>query len=68
MGRFLQRMPFAHLPNAWLLLALLAQVLLQPFLHDVPSGRATLAIFDLAILLLALRASRAGGNETRTSA
>lgn len=61
----LQRLPFAHLPNAWLLLALLAQVLLQPFLYEIPSGRATLAIFDLAILLLALRASRAGGNETR---
>jgi hypothetical protein len=55
---------FAHLPNAWLLLALVAQVLAYPFLGDHPGGRAAIAVFDLAILALALRASRAGGHET----
>jgi hypothetical protein len=55
---------FAHLPNAWLLLALVAQVLAYPFLDDHPGGRAAIAVFDLAILALALRASRAGGHET----
>jgi len=54
-----------RLPNAWLLLALLALVLLYPFLEDMPTGRAALAVFDLIILMLALRASRAGGSETR---
>jgi hypothetical protein len=56
--------PFPHLPNAWLLLALVAQVLTYPFLDDYHGGRAAIAVFDLAILLLALRASRAGGHET----
>ena len=55
---------FAHLPNAWLLFALVLQVLTYPFLEHHPSGRAAMAIFDLVILLLALRASRAGGYET----
>jgi hypothetical protein len=55
---------FANLPNAWLLLALVAQVLGYPFLDDHPGGRAAIAVFDLAILALALRASRAGGHET----
>lgn len=54
----------AELPNAWLLFALVLQVLLYPFLADDRSGRAAMAIFDLAILVLALRASRAGGHET----
>jgi hypothetical protein len=58
------RPPFAHLPNAWLLLALVAQVLTYPFLDDYHGGRAAIAAFDLVILLLALRASRAGGHET----
>src|ERR1700752_2083109 len=57
--------PFAHLPNAWLLLALVVQVLGHPFLDDHHGGRAVIAVFDLAILALALRASRAGGHETR---
>jgi hypothetical protein len=57
-------LPFAHLPNAWLLFALLLQVLSYPFLEDYPGGRAAIAVFDLAILVLALRASRAGGHET----
>jgi hypothetical protein len=58
-------LPFAHLPNAWLLFALLLQVLTYPFLDDYRAGRATIAAFDLAILVLALRASRTGANETR---
>ena len=56
--------PFARLPNAWLLLALLVQVLTYPFLDDYRAGRAAIAVFDLAILALALRASRAGSHET----
>jgi hypothetical protein len=58
-------LPFAHLPNAWLLLALVVQVLTYPFLDDYQGGRAAIAVFDLVILVLALRASRAGGHETR---
>jgi hypothetical protein len=57
-------LPFAGLPNAWLLLALVLQVLSYPFLDGHHGGRAAIAIFDLAILALALRASRAGGHET----
>jgi hypothetical protein len=40
------------------------QVLSYPFLADYRGGRAAIAGFDLAILALALRASRAGGHET----
>jgi hypothetical protein len=58
------RLPFAQLPNAWLLMALVLQVLAYPFLADYRAGRAAIAGFDLAILALALRASRAGGHET----
>jgi hypothetical protein len=54
----------AGLPNAWLLLALVLQVLAYPFLEDHPGGRAAIAAFDLVILALALQASRAGGHET----
>jgi hypothetical protein len=57
--------PFAYLPNAWLLLALVLQVLAYPFLDNYYGGRAVIAVFDLAILALALRASRASGHETR---
>ena len=57
-------LPFAHLPNAWLLFALLLQVLTYPFLDDYRAGHAAIAVFDLVILALALRASRAGGHET----
>jgi hypothetical protein len=57
-------LPLADLPNAWLLFALLLQVLIYPFLGHDRSGRAAMAIFDLVILVLALRASRAGGHET----
>lgn len=54
-----------RLPNAWLLGALIALVVIYPFLDEKPAGRAAIAIFDLAILALALRASRATGYETR---
>jgi hypothetical protein len=57
-------LPFANLPNAWLLLALIVQVLSYPFLEYYHGGRVAIAGFDLAILALALRASRAGGHET----
>jgi len=53
-----------RLPNAWLLLALVLQVVAYPFLDDYHGGRAVIAVFDLVILALALRASRASGNET----
>lgn len=56
--------PFAGLPNAWLLLALVAQVLAYPFFEEHPGGRAAIAAFDLVILALALHASHAGGHET----
>jgi hypothetical protein len=52
-------------PNAWLLFSLVLLVLVYPFLEDSAPGRATIAVFDLAILMLALRAARAGGYETR---
>jgi hypothetical protein len=58
------RVPFARLPNAWLLLALVLQVVAYPFLDEHAGGRAAIAAFDLVILALALRASRAGGHET----
>lgn len=54
-----------RLPNAWLLACLVLLVLLYPALEGYPAGRAVIALFDLAILMLALRAARAGGYETR---
>ena len=58
-------LPFAHLPNAWLLFALLLQVVTYPFLQDYRIGHAAMGVFDLVILALALRASRATGHETQ---
>lgn len=55
----------AMLPNAGLLLALVALVLLYPFLEPYPHGRAAIAAFDMLILVLALRAARATGPEAR---
>lgn len=60
----LTSLPFLRLPNAWLLFALVLQVLTYPFLHDYRGGRAAISAFDLVILVLALRASRASGSET----
>ena len=59
------RMPVTRLPNAWLLFALLLLVVVYPFLHDLPLGRAMIALFDPAILALALVAARATGIEFR---
>ena len=60
---FLHRL--GRLPNAWLLLALIVLVVLFPFLEPYPAGRAAIAVFDLVVLLLALRAARASGPEAR---
>jgi hypothetical protein len=54
-----------RLPNAWLLFALLLLVVLYPFLHGLPAGRAAIAFFDPAILALALVAARASGRMGR---
>lgn len=54
-----------RLPNAWLLALLVLLVLLYPVLDGYAAGRAGIAIFDLGILVFALRAASAGGYETR---
>ena len=54
-----------RLPNAWLLLALMTLVAVFPFLEPFREGRAAIAVFDLLILVLSLRAARATGPETR---
>lgn len=54
-----------RLPNLFLLLALIAQVLLYPLLETWAHGRAALAAVDWLILALALRAARSTGVETR---
>jgi hypothetical protein len=54
-----------RLPNLFLLLALVVQVLAYPFLQDRPHGRAGIAVIDWVILALALRAARATGVEIR---
>jgi hypothetical protein len=53
------------LPNAGLLLALIAQILSFPWLSRLEGGRLALVAFDWAILVLALRAARATGLEVR---
>lgn len=55
----------ARLPNAWLLLSLVVLVVLYPFLQPFAGGRAAIAVFDLVVLVLALRAARASGPEAR---
>jgi hypothetical protein len=54
-----------RLPNAWLLFALLLLVMAYPFLNDLALGRALVALFDPAILGLALVAARTSGAESR---
>lgn len=54
-----------RLPNAWLLALLVTLVLLYPVLDGHVAGRAGIAVFDLGILVFALRAASAGGYETR---
>jgi hypothetical protein len=63
--RHAQFRTFAQLPNAGLLLSLLALVVIYPFLEPYRGGRAAIAVFDLLILVLALRAARATGPEAR---
>lgn len=55
----------ARLPNAWLLFSLIVLVMVYPFLQPFAGGRAAIAIFDLVVLVLALRAARASGPEAR---
>ena len=57
-------MIFLRLPNFWLLLSLVTLVVIYPILADLPEGRAATAVFDVIILILALRASHAGFGET----
>ncbi len=54
-----------QIPNLFLLLALIAQVALYPFLQTQAHGRAALAMGDWLILVLALRAARSSGSESR---
>lgn len=54
-----------QLPNLFLLMALLAQVALYPLLQRQAHGKAALAAVDWVILILALRAARSSGNESR---
>jgi hypothetical protein len=54
-----------RLPNAWLLALLVTLVLFYPLLDNSTAGRAGIAVFDLGILVFALRAASAGGYETR---
>ncbi|MBP6597298.1 MAG: two pore domain potassium channel family protein [Arenimonas sp.] len=60
---FLHRI--ARLPNAWLLLSLVALVVLYPMIEPNQAGRAASAAFDLLILALALRAARVSVPEAR---
>ena len=55
----------ARLPNAWLLFSLIVLVMVYPLLQPFAGGRAAIAIFDLVVLVLALRAARASGPEAR---
>ena len=54
-----------QLPNLFLLMALLAQVALYPLLQRQAHGKAALAAVDWVILILALRAARSSGSESR---
>ncbi len=55
----------ARLPNAWLLLSLVALVVIYPLIEPNQTGRAAIAAFDLVILGLALRAARVSVPEAR---
>lgn len=54
-----------QLPNLFLLLALISQVVLYPLLQTQAHGKAALAAVDWVILVLALRAARASGAQSR---
>jgi hypothetical protein len=53
------------LPNAWILFWLVVLVLAYPMLRELRGGHAAVALFDIALLLLALRAARTSGSELR---
>jgi hypothetical protein len=58
-------MRLLRLPNVLLLLALLAFVLVYPFLAQSAVGRAGIVVIDWVILILALRALRSTGTQIR---
>ncbi|MGH8107698.1 MAG: potassium channel family protein [Arenimonas sp.] len=55
---------YIALPNVQLLLALVALVVLYPFLERLQSGRVAVIAFDWAILALALRSAKSTGVQT----
>ncbi len=55
---------YLKLPNAQLLLALVALIVLYPFLEYLQSGRVAVIAFDWAILALALRSAKSTGVQT----
>lgn len=58
-------MRLLRLPNVRLLLVLLLQVLVYPFLAHYKYGRAAIVVIDWVILAFALRAARSTGHQTR---
>ncbi len=55
---------YLKLPNVQLLLALVALIVLYPFLERLQSGRLAVIAFDWAILVLALRSAKSTGVQT----
>ncbi len=55
---------YMMLPNVQLLLALVALIVLYPFLERLQSGRVAVIAFDWAILALALRSAKSTGVQT----
>ena len=55
---------YLQLPNVQLLLALVALIMLYPFLERMQSGRIAIIAFDWAILVLALRSAKWTGVQT----
>jgi hypothetical protein len=55
---------YLKLPNVQLLLALVALIVLYPFLEHLRSGRIAVIAFDWAILVLALRSAKSTGVQT----
>lgn len=56
---------YLKLPNVQLLLALVALIVLYPFLERLQSGRIAVIAFDWAILVLALRSAKSTGAQTK---
>ena len=61
---FIPMKKYFALPNVQLLLALVALILLYPFLERMQSGRIAVVAFDWAILVLALRSAKSTGVQT----